>query len=366
MMSLYLIRLSCPVMTSMNANKDSLSGVFLFLTPYVHNIRYQDNTVVYQHFISKGENIMDEKKKYEMVLIKDNPIRYRITALIDIPKWDVKKGDVGGEIENEGNLSHAGDGWIEVGSVVTDSSRVINGYVGGDSTLSGRAILSEGVVLSSIVTGNVRIMGDVRVENSELLESGRYSAPGTIVDSRLERCSFFKPFSIASTVIKAERHFSVLEESIINSAKIIVYSSKIERKIDLKDVNIEVPSFYVNEVLTMAHVKIRLDNCFEVVDEEEDVSVTSFITGIENDPVVFHGEIVHIHHSRIKGSPKFRGTIWVYDSVIDGMPRIHMKKGVITDSEILECVTIKQTHLAQFSIENKMLSGDTFYDCDSK
>ena len=37
---------------------------------------------------------------------------HRIKALIDIPNFGVKAGDLGGWIEKEENLSHDGDAWV--------------------------------------------------------------------------------------------------------------------------------------------------------------------------------------------------------------------------------------------------------------
>ena len=46
-------------------------------------------------------------------LIKDNKSDlFRIKALKDIPAHNVKKGDIGGLIEKEANLSHDGSAWI--------------------------------------------------------------------------------------------------------------------------------------------------------------------------------------------------------------------------------------------------------------
>jgi hypothetical protein len=73
---------------------------------------------------------------------------YRIRALRDF--GDVKKGDLGGFIESEKNLSHSGNCWIYDGSYGFGNSRItgnakIKNYseiggncrVGGNSTLSG-------------------------------------------------------------------------------------------------------------------------------------------------------------------------------------------------------------------------------------
>ena len=51
----------------------------------------------------------------------------RIRALRDIDRYCVKKGDLGGWIETEDNLSHDGSGWVDDEAIVC-SSAVVGGY----------------------------------------------------------------------------------------------------------------------------------------------------------------------------------------------------------------------------------------------
>lgn len=86
-------------------------------------------------------------KKYELLndgIIEIGPDKnlYRIRALRDFR--DVKKGDLGGYVESEDNLSHEGDCWI------FNDARVFGGaYISGDSkifnsvTVFGAAEVSE-------------------------------------------------------------------------------------------------------------------------------------------------------------------------------------------------------------------------------
>ena len=39
-------------------------------------------------------------------------VLHRICALVDIQRWGVCKGDLGGWVENESNLDQDGDAWI--------------------------------------------------------------------------------------------------------------------------------------------------------------------------------------------------------------------------------------------------------------
>ena len=55
-------------------------------------------------------------KKFELVLTDTKMLfgitLYRIKALVAIEAFGVKPGDLGGYIEKEANLSHAGTAWV--------------------------------------------------------------------------------------------------------------------------------------------------------------------------------------------------------------------------------------------------------------
>ncbi|WP_139413287.1 hypothetical protein [Bartonella mastomydis] len=89
------------------------------------------------------------EKKYELI---DETIKvgrktlHRIRALRDF--GDVKKGDLGGFIENEDNLSHEGNCWVAGSHRPFDSGYVFgNAKVFGDARIFGDAE----------ITGNTKI-----------------------------------------------------------------------------------------------------------------------------------------------------------------------------------------------------------------
>ena len=73
-------------------------------------------------------------KKYELVPDETVGGLTRIRALRDIPKFNVKVGDLGGYIKSERNLSHDGDCWVSGYACVSECS-----HVSGDSRISGHA-----------------------------------------------------------------------------------------------------------------------------------------------------------------------------------------------------------------------------------
>lgn len=63
----------------------------------------------------------------------------RVVALRDF--GDVKKGDIGGWIESEHNLSHNGNCWVDDDARVSGNARVF-----GNALVSGKAKIEDGFV----------------------------------------------------------------------------------------------------------------------------------------------------------------------------------------------------------------------------
>ena len=134
--------------------------------------------------------------KYELIkddtceATKKNGVKvtlYRIKSLRSF--GDVIKGDLGGYVESERNLSHEGDCWVYDNSevygdaVVYDDAKVSDySYVYDESKIFGEAIVKRSfitdkseifdrVILHKVRTeGNTKVYGRCEVENFELLE----------------------------------------------------------------------------------------------------------------------------------------------------------------------------------------------------
>lgn len=85
-------------------------------------------------------------KKYELTdetIDVDGKTLHRIKALIDIPLYDVKAGDLGGFVQSEHNLRHIGTCWVGGSACVSDSARVSDSaHVSGSARVSGSAWVS--------------------------------------------------------------------------------------------------------------------------------------------------------------------------------------------------------------------------------
>ena len=80
---------------------------------------------------------------------------YRIVSLRDFSR--VKKGDKGGLVQSEDNLSHEGDCWVS-GNAVIYGNAIIEGHaaVFGNARISGNARVEDGVRVSgeAVLAGN--------------------------------------------------------------------------------------------------------------------------------------------------------------------------------------------------------------------
>ena len=89
---------------------------------------------------------------------------YRIEALRDFA--DVKKGDLGGWIEKEANLSQCGTCWVYDGADVYNDAMVADSaMIGGHAKVFGYAH----VLNNAIVTGHSRVYGNALLENDVII-----------------------------------------------------------------------------------------------------------------------------------------------------------------------------------------------------
>jgi len=88
-------------------------------------------------------------KKYKMI---EEGSMFRLKALKDFA--DVKKGDVGGLIEKEANLSQDGNCWVYKNAKVYEDAQVSgNAKVSGDVRVFGRAW----------ILGDIQVSGDIEI-----------------------------------------------------------------------------------------------------------------------------------------------------------------------------------------------------------
>ena len=132
-------------------------------------------------------------KKYELtdeIIEVDGKKLYRIKALVDIPKHDVKIGDFGGFVESEENLSHRGNAWVtdnarvSKNALVTDDARVSkNALVTDNARVGGNAIVTDDARVSknALVTDNVRVTGNARVGGNAIVTDDAVAGGNALV-----------------------------------------------------------------------------------------------------------------------------------------------------------------------------------------
>ena len=144
----------------------------------------------------KGESLPEvadtsAPKKFEVtdIIINEGKKRfggiplYRIRALKDIPRHNVKAGDLGGWVQSEKNLSQDGDCWIEGDSVV-----ICNAHISGDALVYDKAV----------IRGCARITGEAKVgENAYVADSAFVTDRVSI----LESAQIFGEVGISGTAI---------------------------------------------------------------------------------------------------------------------------------------------------------------------
>ena len=123
------------------------------------------------------------EKKYEMIETREG--MYQIKALRDF--GDVKKGDLGGYIHKEENLSHFGNCWVYDAASVCDNAHIgnnakvkDNAFVFGSAVVGAYAIVSE----RAVIKDSAEVLGDARISGGACVRSRAYVGDNAIVDSQ--------------------------------------------------------------------------------------------------------------------------------------------------------------------------------------
>ena len=114
-------------------------------------------------------------KKYELTeetkTLADGTVLHRIRALMDISRYAVKSGDLGGWIEKENNLSQDGDAFVCGDALVYG-----NAFVSGDALLYGYAKVYGNACVSgdALVSGNAEVYCDAKVYGNAWVSGGAF------------------------------------------------------------------------------------------------------------------------------------------------------------------------------------------------
>ena len=167
-----------------------------------HNRReILDFAAITKSFRAAVDELLDRPKKFQLleadsIKVKefgwwgDDRTLYRVEALVDIPRHDVKAGDIGGYVESEKSLSHYGDAWVggnarvfknarvKDNALITDSAELKqkakaleNAVIGGTSEITQWSVAAGNaqVAGASTMSWHSRVDGDARLESASLL-----------------------------------------------------------------------------------------------------------------------------------------------------------------------------------------------------
>lgn len=124
---------------------------------------------------------------------------YRIVSLINIPRFDVKVGTIGGFVETMENLSNYHDCWIADDAIVMEEARVtMDAYISGEAIISGISVIKEDARVedtakvdgSSVVSKRAVISGKAQVTSSRVSTTAKVTGNAVLIDSVIGGNSF--------------------------------------------------------------------------------------------------------------------------------------------------------------------------------
>ena len=155
-------------------------------------------------------------KKYEMIESNIKGL-YRVKALKDF--GDVKKGDIGGYVENPNNLSHEGYCWVYDNAIIHDNVKIYdNARIYGNSEIWDYAVID----------GNSRICGDSEVWDYAIIRDNALIYGDSVISGNA--------FIGGDAEIKTGRHIGCIEEKFKNVLYIQCKASLITVYTDMNNV----------------------------------------------------------------------------------------------------------------------------------
>lgn len=115
---------------------------------------------------------------------------HRIVALRDIPEHGIMRGQTGGHIQSEANLSHEGSSWVARTAIVSGNAIVSeNAIVGfmsrvmGDAHVKGNAKIENFSTVSenAVIKGDAVIANEAHIKGDATVDGTAKFAPGTVV-----------------------------------------------------------------------------------------------------------------------------------------------------------------------------------------
>ncbi|AJD93233.1 hypothetical protein JMA_39150 (plasmid) [Jeotgalibacillus malaysiensis] len=301
---------------------------------------------------------MNKQKKYEM--IEENNVgvgKFRIRALRDIPKYGVKKGDMGGLIDSELNLPHDTDGWVSYDSRVLHSARVVHGYVCEESILCDESILHEGMIKHSEVRGNSELFQGTHVEHS-LVKNCQFFNSAFIYQSTISGMTCYYRVSLKYVKVKPLTSLYVNADINWHDVKMEIDTGFIELSTKMKNVAIQAEELDVDTVLNIENARLKAETFIKMSRHRKENDYCTEIKGEEASPIQFKGSHLTVEGSKLSGSVTLKGDLSILYSTLSDMASIQMN-GTLIDCEVSEMAKVVGKSEKTFTLDNRELSGDS-------
>jgi len=293
----------------------------------------------------------DEKQglKYRMFLLESG--LYQIQALRDIPEHGIRKGDMGGVIENKFNLSQKGSAWIEETCMVIENARVISGIVKNNSKLYGNIEVEDSVISSSNLSGHTTVKGGTEVHDSTLRST--HLSGGFVMDAFLFNCTFRSKVELHDVSIESFQPFIIEKE--VEWKDVIIDLSKrgsIKGRSKMKSVEIRAEVLNLLDETDFKWCAITKTEFFGVGASIHD-GYRCEIKGIKGKPLTHVGNRLRLYKTSLFGRIKLDGWFYFHNSRING--NVHLKGNIeMESSEVTENAFID---VIEATFTNCTLSG---------
>lgn len=316
------------------------------------------------------------KKTYELLKEPSKPF-YRIRALIDIPHWGVKAGDLGGLVENEECLSQDGTSWIDETSQVEKNVRIQRWvYVGEKTCIGGKVTIEstriydssidmDGILNCTMIRNSklydaIEIIRDITVEDSELRNSTFYGN-GTIKGSRLKGVAIEGLITIEASKVIAKEKLTVDGTTDWKDADVLIEMGSIGGKSVMHNVTLHVESLRAYNSFNLTRVVTKGDlKKIRLLDSPDYPDFIIEIIGEEESPITIKGKSLGVQASTIKGNVRLHGDLFVQDSDIRDYVSISMD-GTIEKCSFSEMASVNQPMGSKQALMNLKLSGEDVY-----
>ena len=300
---------------------------------------------------------MKNQKNYEMLPEKGTSL-FRIRALRDIPEYAVMKGQLGGLIEKEENLSQEGYGWVSYSSMVTEDAKVINAHLEKKSHAQNNAHLTSGVIIGSIIRGDSSIEGEYHIEACEIDDSSLHVG-GKIISSAIEKLSVRNGAYISDSWIRSVEGIEMIEKVILNSVYLDVNEGMVIEEISWKHVKVRSSHLVIEETIPLAYVDAVATDNFWIKRNDVKNSIQSKMKGTEKSAILIRVDDFIMENSVIEGGT-IEGKMYLSASTIRDMAHVRMS-GRLDDCHLSEMASIDLSMHDDNQVANLTLGCDMVY-----